>query len=352
MTATRPVPTVRRVDPRCDPAWRELASGPCGSLFTAPPWIAAVSESFDLVPEASVAIDASGRPRAGVAWVDIRDLRGGRRVALPFSDRADPLLDDDRLWPLVAAAPLAGDLPFSLRCLQTSAAATDPALSTVGAAAWHLTPLDRDLEVLRRALRPATRRNIASAARAGVQVVLRADRGAIDEYHRLHLELRRNKYRLLAQPREFFRGIWSRFAPLDGIRTGLALVDGQPVAGAVYLIWRDTVYYKFGASRAEYLPVRPNDALHWAVIEWAHARGLSALDWGRSDLDQPGLIAYKRGWASTEGRIVHRATGGHPVERTAQVDALLATVTDLLTDPAVPDSVLERAGQALYRFFG
>jgi hypothetical protein len=33
------------------------------------------------------------------------------------------------------------------------------------------------------------------------------------------------------------------------------------------------------------------------------------------------------------------------------VDETLGTVTDLLTDPAVPDAVTARAGAALYRFF-
>lgn len=353
MTVIRPELslTVRQVDPRSDPAWNQMAAGPGGSLFLAPPWIAAVSESYGFVPAASLAVDGAGRPRAGVAWIDVGDVRGERRVALPFSDRADPVLQDEGLWPLVSARPLEGDLPFTLRCLQTSPAAADPMLTTIGTAAWHVTSLDRALEVVHRALRPATRRNIATAGRAGVEVVLRADCDAVDEYHRLHLELRRSKYRMLAQPLDFFHRIWDRFAPLDGIRTALALVDGQPVAGAIYLIWQDTVYYKFGASRAEFLSVRPNDALHWELIRWACGQGFAALDWGRSDLSQLGLVAYKRGWASREGRIVNRVAGGAPRVRVSEVDDLLATVTHLLTDPAVPDSVTARAGEALYRYF-
>jgi Acetyltransferase (GNAT) domain len=113
----------------------------------------------------------------------------------------------------------------------------------------------------------------------------------------------------------------------------------------------DTIYYKFGASRAEYLPLRPNDALHWRLIRWAHERGLRTLDWGLSDLDQPGLCAYKRNWASVEGRIRTLNAGGRPYGESPEVGQLLGTVTDLLTDPSVPDAVTERAGAALYRFF-
>jgi hypothetical protein len=97
--------------------------------------------------------------------------------------------------------------------------------------------------------------------------------------------------------------------------------------------------------------MRPNDAIHWQLIQWAHGRGLTGLDWGLSDLDQPGLCAYKRKWASIEGRIHTLNAGGPPIGRSLDADQILRVVTDLLTDPSVPDSVTARAGASLYRFF-
>jgi CelD/BcsL family acetyltransferase involved in cellulose biosynthesis len=323
--------------------WHELASGPGGSLFTSPPWITAVTDAYDLVPSARVLVDDAGRPRAGMAWTDVDDLRGRRRLSLPFSDRAEPVAADLESWQAVAADALDGEMPLTLRCLDTSVAAQDPRLEVTGEAAWHTTSLAGPLDELRARFRPQTRRNIATAERAGVEVVLSPELEAVHAFHRLHVELRKRKYRLLAQPRDFFDRIWKAFAPADGIRTALALVEGRPVAGALYLVWGDTVYYKFGASQADHLPLRPNDAIHWHVIQWAHARGVRMLDWGLSDLDQPGLGRYKSGWASTEGRIRTLNAGGPPLGRRDDVD--------LLTAPAVPHADTERAGAALYRFF-
>ena len=343
--------TLRRVDPRTDPLWAALAGGAGGSLFTSPPWIGAVCDTYGLEPTAQVAVDASGRPTGGVAWVDVDDLRGHRRLALPFCDRADPIVADLDAWLRVSGDLLAGDLPVTLRCLERSPAVDDPRFTVLGEAAWHVTALDRPPAELYAAVRPQTRRNIATAERAGVEVVLRDDVEALAEYHRLHVGLRKHKYRLLAQPFEFFERIGKAFAPAGALRTALALVAGTPVAGAVYLVWGDTVYYKFGASRAEFLPLRPNDALHWRLIRWAHDRGLRTLDWGLSELGQPGLCAYKRNWASQEGRIRTLNAGGHPRGELPEVGELLRVVTDLLTDPSVPDAVSERAGAALYRYF-
>ena len=342
---------VRQVDPRTDPLWAELARSPEGSLFTCPPWISAVSAAYGFEPTARVALDPAGRPVGGLAWVDVRDLRGARRLALPFSDRADPIGTGAGPWCDVSAEAFAGDLPFTLRCLDTSPAVEDPRFTAVGEAAWHLTRLDRPLDELHRAIRSQTRRNIATAERAGVEVVVSAEREAVAEYHRLHVGLRKWKYRLLAQPLDFFDRLWEAFAPSDGIRTVLAMVDGRPVAGALYLVWQDTVYYKFGASEAGSLALRPNDAVHWQLIRWAHAQGLQALDWGLSELDQPGLCAYKRNWSSVERRIRTLNAGGPPVGRSAEVEHTLRLVTDLLTDPAVPDPLTARAGASLYRFF-
>lgn len=349
MTAT--LTDLRCVDPRTDALWAELASGDGGSLFTSPPWIGAVCDTYGFEPTARVAVDPAGRPLAGVAWIDVCDVRGNRRLALPFCDRADPIVTDAQTWLRVSDVPLAGDLPITLRCLDRSPAAGDPRFTVLGEAAWHATALDRPLDDLYAAIRPNTRRNIATAERAGVEVVLRDDQEAMADFHGLHVGLRKRKYGLLAQPSDFFERIRTAFAPADAVRIALALVGGQPVAGAVYLVWGDTVYYKFGASRAEFLGLRPNDALHWRVIRWAHERGLRTLDWGLSDLDQPGLCAYKRNWASREGRIATLNAGGRPHGESAEVGRLLRTVTDLLTDPTVPDAVSDRAGAALYRYF-
>jgi CelD/BcsL family acetyltransferase involved in cellulose biosynthesis len=342
---------VLQVDPRTDPLWSTLAARPGGSLFTSPPWIGAVSDTYGFEPTARVTVDTSGRPVAGVVWADVRDLRGQRRLALPFSDRADPIVDGVDRWNDVAADVFAGDLPFTLRCLDNSPATGDPRFESVGEAAWHATPLNRPLDELHAAFRRETRRNIGIAARAGVKVVLSSEIDAAREFHRLHVLLRKRKYRMLAQPFELLERIWSAFAPSDGLRTGLALLDGRVVAGAVYLVWRDTVYLKFSASEKEFLRQYPNEALHWELIQWAHDRGLRTLDWGLSDLDQPGLISFKAKWASTEGRIRTLNAGGPPTGRSADVEQTLRTLTELLTDPSVPDAVTERGGAALYRYF-
>jgi CelD/BcsL family acetyltransferase involved in cellulose biosynthesis len=343
--------TVVAVDPRADPRWQALALTPKGCLFTSPPWIRSVCDTYGLISEARILTDAAGRPTDGFAWVPINDLRGDRLVSLPFSDRADPIVGDQVKWSAVVDDALRTDVPLKIRCLDAAVPTADVRFVLAEQAAWHGTPLGRPLPELHQSLSSAARRNIATAERNGVHVDASAGLDAVYSYHRLHVSLRKHKYRLLAQPVALFERIWQEFSVHDGIVTLLARVKGEPIAGAVYLVWNDVLYYKFGASLAATLPLRPNDALAWTALRWASERGLRMLDWGLSDLDQPGLLAYKRKWASEESRIVTLRSTSQEGENHRVFGQLLGELTRLFTDDAVPDHITEQAGSLLYRYF-
>ncbi|MBO0848400.1 MAG: GNAT family N-acetyltransferase [Pseudonocardia sp.] len=347
------VNAIQRVDPRTDPRWRKLASGPEGSLFTSPPWIQAVCDSYDFTPEARLAVSDDGEPIGGFAWVTVDDIRGERISSLPFCDRADPIVVAPGGWAGLADDALATDAPLTLRCFSDNPATTDPRLRAVGEVAWHHTPLGCTEEELYRKISSTSRRNLKAADRNGVRVTASTELDAVHTFHRLHVGLRKRKYRLLAQPVEFFERIWQRFTG-DGddtaVITLLAQVDGEVAAGAMYLVWGDRLYYKFGASLSEHLPKRPNDALYWAALKLALSRGLTSVDWGVSDLDQPGLVSYKRKWASEERRVVTLRGGPDPAPKT-EVGSMLGELTRLFTEESVPDEISTKAGALLYRHF-
>jgi hypothetical protein len=349
-TAISTVPTVVAVDPRTDLRWGALTAT-AGSVFTSAPWIRSVCDTYGFVPQARIVTDIDGRPTDGFAWVPISDVCGDRLVSLPFSDRADPVGLDGAMWSLLVDDALGSGAPLKIRCLDGAVPTGDARLARDGEAAWHGTPLGVPIPELYRSICSAARRNVATAERNGVHVEAMTGLEAVRTYHRLHVSLRKHKYRLLAQPVSFFERIWQEFSTRDGIVTLLACVDDEPIAGAIYLVWNEVLYYKFGASLAGTLQLRPNDALAWAALRWASERGLRMLDWGLSDLDQPGLVAYKRKWASEEKRIVTlRSTTQHSEEH-REIGWLLRELTNMLTDESVPDGVTERAGSLLYRYF-
>lgn len=350
-TTTPGMSTVVLADPRHDPRWRELASSAGGSLFTSPPWIRSICDTYGFTPQARIVIDAAGMPTDGFAWVPISDIRGDRLVSLPFSDRAEPLLTDETAWWSLVGDAVSGESPLRIRCLDNAAPVMDARFTTIDEAAWHCTPLGSPPSELYRSLSSAARRNIATAGRNHIVVKTITGIEGVHTYHRLHVRLRKYKYRLLAQPLTMFERIWDEFSAQDRIVTFLAYADDEPIAGSVYLAWNDTLYYKFGASIASALSMRPNDAVAWTALRWASERGFRYLDWGLSDLDQPGLVAYKSKWASEERRIITLSSLRPDPNGSHDAGRVLGDLTRLLTDDAVPDAITERAGSLLYRYF-
>ena len=168
------------------------------------------------------------------------------------------------------------------------------------------------------------------------------------------MRLRKRKYRLLAQPLEFFERIWTGFAAGDGCVTLLARAGGRAIAGrAVRGVGGTRLYYKFGASAGELLPLRPNDAIYWAAIRQAAERGLRTCSTGAcATATSPAWSSFKRKWASIERSLVTLRSGevaATPAQRA--LGAELGELTRLLTDDAVPDETTERAGAVLYHYF-
>jgi CelD/BcsL family acetyltransferase involved in cellulose biosynthesis len=354
ITDQLPAMTVVPADPVTDPLWARLATRPGAGLFTSPPWIAAVCGSYRFTAESRIAVDDAGDPVGGFAWVPVDDPRGRRLLSLPFSDRADPPVPDTAVWDLLfdAVPDDDHDTPFTLRCLDDSPAVGGARLRETGAAAWHGTPLSGDVDELHRRISSQSRRNIKAAQRGGVRVDVRDDLAAVRVMHDLHVRLRKHKYGLLAQPLEFFERIWQEFAPDGRCVTLLASVADEVIAAALFLEWNGVLYYKFGASVQERLQVRPNDAIYWTGIQRGLERGLGLVDWGLSDLDQPGLVGFKRKWATEERRLLTLRSGvARPRPGQQEFGDVLGGLTRLLTEGAVPDDVTARAGALLYRYF-
>ena len=338
------------VDPRHDPLWSALAEGTRGGLFVSPPWISAVCATYGFTPLARIAHDEMGDPLGGIAWVPVHDFRGKRLCSLPFSDWADPICADERTWSLLSDGLITSNVPFFLRCRTSEVPVGDPRLQRSGEVAWHAMRLDTSVDDVFARFSSSARRRIRHAEREGVRVEAHLGIEGVRTFQRLQLDLRKRKFRMLSQPVAFFEAVWAQFSRRESIVTLLATVDGEPIAGIVFLIWNNVMHSKFAASRPEYRAWGANDALYGAGVRWGVEHGLSVVDWGISDYDQPGLIGFKEKYSSERGRVVSlRSTARTAAEM--ETSRALRELTTLLTEQSVPDAITEAAGATLYRYF-
>jgi CelD/BcsL family acetyltransferase involved in cellulose biosynthesis len=320
-------------------------------LFSSRPWTEVLARTYGFEISASARLGRDGRVEAAILFSHIRDLRGERVVCLPFSDYCDPLVEDPAAWDELTEPLLRLGAPVRLRCLRNTIPDGDGRFEVLKQAKWHGADLTRSEDELWAGLSGSARQNVRQAERNGL--VVREGRRFEDVriFHRLHVHLRKAKYRMLAQPAAMFENLHALFAPGDQLVVLLAEMDGEPVAGILLLQWRDVLYYKFNASAEQRF--RPNDLLLWNAMLLGRRRGLTRLDFGLSDADQPGLIRYKQKFATEEQdvRFLEWRPNVHLDPRPDQAAQVLGGVTRLLTDPSVPDEITQAAGDQLYRFF-
>ena len=129
----------------------------------------------------------------------------------------------------------------------------------------------------------------------------------------------------------------------------VASKDGRPIASILTLSFRKTMVYKYGGSDAAYHPLGGMPFLFWRAIQDAQARGVEELDLGRSDLDQPGLIAFKDHLGATRSTLTYYR---YPESQREATDrgSLSRAARRVFTH--LPDAALDLAGRLLYRHRG
>jgi CelD/BcsL family acetyltransferase involved in cellulose biosynthesis len=283
-----------------DPRWRELVeSCPEAGPFHLPAWARLLSDTYRYRASAIAAEDASGKLVAGVPVLEVR----GRRVALPFTDACGPLA--------VSAEGLAELSRTLARVGGVEVRSALPGAVEHTVAVQHLLALRTDPQLVFSGFKKSQiRQPIGKAERNGV-VIRDGDSWAdlVHTFYDLHV-LTRRRQGVPVQPRRFFELLWERLiAPGHGFVL-VAEHEATPIAAGVFLSWNGTVIYKFGASDESKLRVRPNHLLMWHAIRRACESGARTFDFGRSDLGNTGLRAFKSAFGAIEWPLVYSQFGG------------------------------------------
>jgi lipid II:glycine glycyltransferase (peptidoglycan interpeptide bridge formation enzyme) len=194
----------------------------------------------------------------------------------------------------------------------------------------------------------AFRRAIRKSQKEGV-TVRACLRGELKEFYQMHLKLRKTKYRLFPQPFHFFDDIWQAYMENnDGVLLGAYDKSGRLIAGTLFLVCGNTLYYKFNTSDLNSLDLRANNILLWEGIRFAKARNLEYLDLGSSGYEQHGLIAFKSHAGAAVQDITH--LGFTPPGYTFSQKRILRFLTRFFTLPFMPDFMLRLGSRLIYHY--
>ena len=341
------------LDPMLDSRWDDfVVSHPRASVFHQGGWLKALALTYGYRPLVLTSAPA-GKPLSdGIVFGEIKSwITGSRLVSLPFADHCEPLLNGagdvgelsawmraecrTHQWKYIELRPLfwelQSDLPF-----KQSHAFWFHALSLAPSIGEIFDSLHRSC--IQRRIRRAEREHLSYEKGCSEEI--------LSAFYRL-LMITRRRHQLLPQPLAWFRNLIACLSPNLDIR--VARKDGIPVAAILTLRHDRTVVYKYGCSDESSHHLGAMPFLFWKLIEESKAAGAEQIDFGRTDLDNEGLIAFKDRFGTSRRRLTYLRYPGSEAEKSA-VASYLPAARRLFS--VLPDALSSRAGGLLYRHIG
>jgi hypothetical protein len=248
--------------------------------------------------------DEGGQIQAGLpVYIVSSWLLGNRTVSVPFATMCDPLISTkeefDLLWPAIEdASAKHRSRRIEIRTKHISSDCIPTFLTANGRYKHHYLPLYEPTDALFRSFDNSNiRRGIKKAIREGVVVEERQDEQDLRVFHAF-LAATRRRHSLPPMPFAFFQAMHRSLSP-DRVALYLAMHAGAPVGGLLVSKFKEL-------WTAEYSGVPDNrirgisPLLYWEAIQRAKSSGAVCFSFGRTSLDNTGLLDHKRRWATIE----------------------------------------------------
>jgi lipid II:glycine glycyltransferase (peptidoglycan interpeptide bridge formation enzyme) len=145
-------------------------------------------------------------------------------------------------------------------------------------------------------------RRIRRAERAGLAEKCGASEELLGHFYKLFVETRRRKH-VPPPPFSWFRNL-ARYQG-ESLSIRIAYKDYFPVAAILTLRFKNTVYYKYGCSHTDSNHFGATPLLLWRAISAAKSSGAEKFDFGRTEVDNTGLLAFKNHWVPRPKCLVY-----------------------------------------------
>jgi hypothetical protein len=345
-----------QIDPIADGRWSRLVqTHPRASVFHTADWLKTLRRTYGYQPVAFTTSPPTSDLENGLLFCRVSSWLTGRRlVSLPFSDHCEPLCDS------------VDELNFLIRYLQASLshgewnrlefrpvsnyfrdAGEGTGLVPAATHYFHSLDLRPGIDELFAGLnKDSVQRRVRRAERAGLIEKCGNSVDLLRAFYPLFVTTR-SRHHLPPIPFSWFRNLIESQGQTLQIR--VAYREEVPIAAILTLRFRDVAYYKYGGSHAELNKFGAMPWLLWSSVRAAKASGATSLDMGRTEDDNPGLLAFKNHWVPNPQLLTYwRFPDG--VSLGSSADWKLKTAKRIFS--CMPDRLLSITGKLIYRHIG
>jgi CelD/BcsL family acetyltransferase involved in cellulose biosynthesis len=350
--------SVHQIDPLRDPRWSRLVENhPAATVFHTQGWLEALRRTYDYEPVV-LTTTGSGEPlENGLVLCKVSSwLTGNRLVSLPFSDHCQPLVDDPAVLQIyldyLEEQVRGGKYKYAeLRPLAPFDAATETAahVSVDSSFCIHMLDLRPPADALLQCFhKNHIQRKIARAKKEGLKIETGRSAKLLADFFRLMLITRR-RHGIPPQPIAWFHNLLECLGEYAAIR--VAYKGATPVASIFTATHKKTMVYKYGCSDGAFSSMGGTPYLFWEAMQAAKTQGLEEFDFGRSEIENEGLVNFKDHWGTTRTnlhyyRYPYAASAAAPQGKGWKMKFAERVCEKL------PDACLTLAGKLLYRHVG
>lgn len=154
--------------------------------------------------------------------------------------------------------------------------------------------LTGDEEELMRSFHSKTRYNIRYAQRKGVRIMEDNSDKAFGTYLRLMRQTVKRQ-RFFAHNEAYHQLMWQHLQPTGIAHLLLAKHQKKVLTAWIVFVWKDFLYYPYGASSSEKQNLQANSLMLWEAIRFGKGLNLKTFDlWGREE--GKGFTRFKEGF--------------------------------------------------------
>lgn len=344
---------IQVINPLLDRRWDALVERhPSASPFHHRGWLEALRRTYGYEPLVLTTAGPDEQLTDGVLLCRVSSwLTGTRLVSLPFADHCEPLRNG--IQALGTYIQWMSNECDAKRCAHVELRPQFSVEESVGdlqpsqSYCFHWLDLrPPENQLFEKLHKDSVQRKIRRAEREQLRYEAGRTKQLQDEFYRL-LILTRRRHLLPPQPRKWFENLLESMGDKAVIR--VVRKNGAPIASLLTLHHRSGIVYKYGCSDERYHNLGGMPLLFWRVIQDGKSLGAETLDFGRSDLDNPGLITFKDHWGTSKKTLTYfrYPASKRAVSFSSSESRGLRHLLALL-----PDSFLSLAGRLLYRHMG
>lgn len=353
-----PKTTVYQIDPLRDPRWARLVENhPSASIFHTNGWLESLRRTYGYEPIALTTSGSGVQLENGLVLCKVSSwLTGTRIVSLPFSDHCQPIAGD----PVVLETFLKyldaqiGKKQYKYAELRPLSP-FDPQFTSGGNCS-----IDRSFCIHMLDLRPPEdtlfkgfhknhiQRKIVRAKKEELKIETGRTARLLGDFFRLMIITRR-RHGVPPQPVAWFRNLLECLGEQATIR--VAYKGDIPVASIFTLTCKKTMVYKYGCSDSAFNSMGGTPYLFWQAMQEARNQGLEEFDFGRSEIENEGLVNFKDHWGSTRTNLRYYRYPLIGSSNASHGKGWKMKVVEQVCG-RLPDAALTLAGKLLYRHVG